>query len=607
MPGALCPGPRVTDSLLPTGFGDAIIITTSIIMPPRLQVHQGTSTSPRQAPSTVNEVVNALQRKLTANHIDSPTVFTTRRPSFSMDSLLHPKKDKKRDDSKDRDSRGQKRKSLTVRPSSKSKDRMAARSPRVGPTHPGRFEMIIESPPLVLYGTVSNSTGALLSGRLQLLVDGPTGELRLEDFTMTLQATISSKKPVGKECKECSERVDELKKWTFLSEPKTFYAGRDNEFPYSFLFPGHLPATTQSQLGSIQYSLLATAKTSHGEKIVFAHPLTIQRAVQPGPDKTSIRIFPPTNLTGRVQLPPIVHPIGTFPVNMTLSGVVEKKSESQTRWRLRKLAWRIEEHCKVISTPCAKHAHKVSEGKSILHSETRTLGNDEMKSGWKSDFDTVGGEINMEFEASLATRTNHKASCDVESPAGIEVKHNLVIELIVAEEFCPNRNTQLVTPTGAARVLRMQFGLVVTERAGMGISWDEEMPPVYEDVPASPPGYGSADKSDGAWGGAIIEDYNGPELEYEDLESMANHDANAPPSYRNTGLPMRDRPQNRRYDSGEGPSSQSPIRRPHGHWTNDELGAEPPQYGLRARQESADSQIGPEEDYGEGISSNPQH
>ena len=71
-----------------------------------------------------------------------------------------------------------------------------------------------------------------------------------------------------------------------------------------------------------------------------------------------------------------------------------------------------------------------------------------------------------EFEASMATKSSHKVTCDVDSASGLEVKHNLVVELIVAEEFVPNKNTQLITPTGAARVLRMQFALIVTERAG---------------------------------------------------------------------------------------------------------------------------------------------
>lgn len=46
-----------------------------------------------------------------------------------------------------------------------------------------------------------------------------------------------------------------------------------------------------------------------------------------------------------------------------------------------------------------------------------------------------------------------------------------------------------VMPTGAARVLRMQFSLVMTERSGLGIAWDDEVPPVYADVPLSPPEY----------------------------------------------------------------------------------------------------------------------
>jgi hypothetical protein len=294
---------------------------------------------------------------------------------------------------------------------------------------------------------------------------------------------------------------------------------------------------------------------------------------------------------------------------MSLSGVVEKKGESQTRWRLRKMSWRVEEHSKAISNPCSRHAHKVSEGKSILHQETRVLGNDELKGGWKSDFDTIGGEICMDFEASLTTKSGQRPSCDVDSPTGIEVKHNLVIELIVAEEFCPNKNTSLVTPTGAARVLRMQFGLIVTERAGMGISWDEEMPPVYEDVPPSPPGYGSADRNDGAWGGAVIEDYHGDLPDYEALENMGNDESRAGAG--NAGLPMRgNQPPHRRYSSGggEGPSRRfSPARRPLAGLTNDELGAEPPQYTLNRRPSGDQQQTGSPEDFAEGSTSTAQH
>ena len=102
--------------------------------------------------------------------------------------------------------------------------------------------------------------------------------------------------------------------------------------------------------------------------------------------------------------------------------------------------------------------------------------------------------------------------CDVDSPTGLACHHNLVLEIIVAEEQTAVKSGKTAMPTGAARVLRMQFKLVLTERAGMGISWDEEQPPMYEDVPISPPGY------------TRMDDFVGelPDVpEYEHLEGVA--------------------------------------------------------------------------------------
>ncbi|VEU22085.1 DEKNAAC103095 [Brettanomyces naardenensis] len=48
-------------------------------------------------------------------------------------------------------------------------------------------------------------------------------------------------------------------------------------------------------------------------------------------------------------------------------------------------------------------------------------------------------------------------------------------------------------PTGVARVLRMQFKVVMTERSGLGVSWDDEVPPTYNAVGSfSPPTYQQA-------------------------------------------------------------------------------------------------------------------
>ena len=153
----------------------------------------------------------------------------------------------------------------------------------------------------------------------------------------------------------------------------------------------------------------------------------------------------------------------------------------------------------------------------------------------------------------------------------------------------------------------------------MNISWDEEMPPVYEDVPASPPGYVNGDPLAGAVDAASISEYTGPALEYEELEPLVPEGPNDPPRYReraerNAGLPMRTTT-NAQYGSfrgGEagdggvkaGPSgTQTQTPRATGGgvtgWTNDELGAEPPQYRLRRRSSPGEGVA--EEDFGGGV------
>ena len=433
----------------------------------------------------------AVEDSSTRSKKQPPPLGEHRRQSFTMDHFhLHRDHDKK-----------EKRLSFPGRMPSPAKN-----SPKTAALKPAKMDIVIESPPLVFYGNPNQSTGALLSGQLKLNVTEP--EIKLQMFEMHLLARVTTKKPVAKDCPDCAVKGSELFKWEFVKEPLSLKKG-EHQFPFSYLLPGHLPATTHGHLGVIEYILSAHAVTSFSETIDLKHQLKIQRAIIPGLQRSSVRIFPPTNLAATVTLPPVIYPIGEFTVDMRMNGVVTKAKETQTRWRLRKMNWRIDEHSKMVSPACHKHAHKVGgDGKGVLHQDTRTIGGEDIKDGWKSDFDTEGGQIELEFKASVKPAT--KPLCDVESPTGLSITHTLVIELIVAEEYCPNRNTKLTTPTGAARVLRMQFTLLVTERSGLGISWDEEQPPMYDDVPASPPGYGRA----------VIEEYNGEPLPYEELDRM---------------------------------------------------------------------------------------
>lgn len=390
-----------------------------------------------------------------------------------------------------------------------SKDKLASQpaSPTLLPK-PVKLNLYMESPPVLLIGPPQQSTGALISGRLQVTPN--CQEATLETIAMYLECTTYTRKPVSDRCRECQTQVKDLYEWNFLTIPKLFNSiDGMQELPFSHLLPGKLAATTHGHNGSIDYSLHVKAIARNGEVVEFRRELEIRRALFPGNDKTSIRIFPPTDLNLHVTLPNVIHPMGEFPVACRMTGITQKKGETQTRWRLRKLTWRIEEIETVISPACPKHAHKVGgDGKGIEHGHQREIGMEELKEGWKTDFQE--GVVEGEFKAAIDPR--NKPNCGMEAQNGnMKISHLLVLELVIAEEWATNKKPDQPTPTGAARVLRTQYNLTITDRAGMGLSWEDEMPPMYEDVPDSPPHYQNEHTT--------IEDYEGDDL-HEDVEHL---------------------------------------------------------------------------------------
>lgn len=294
--------------------------------------------------------------------------------------------------------------------------------------NPFEITVTIESPPLVCYGTPKESTGALLSGLIHL--DVRETEQKFENFALALNAEVFTHKPVTAHCKDCTTNSSELHKWNLISEPVVLKKGV-HTYPFSYLLPGHLPASNNNALSKISYNLSALAMSIKGDEVKFKHHITLRRAILPGHDRHSIRIFPPTNLCASVKLPPVIHPGGDFPLEIRLDGVVPKRK--QNRWRLRKISWRIDESTSVVSPACKHHSNKLGgDGKGMLHENVRTVGSGEIKSGWKSDFESPGGKIEMEFIAGIPAHA--EAACDIDSPCGIIVFHDLIVELIVAEE-----------------------------------------------------------------------------------------------------------------------------------------------------------------------------
>ena len=157
-----------------------------------------------------------------------------------------------------------------------------------------KLEIVAESPPALFIGDPQHSSGALYSCKIKMVVRNQP--VTLTTFNLQLNAVSSTKRPVSDRCADCTTQTSTLKEWTFLTEPTSFPVG-EHEFPASYLIPGHLPVTTHGHIGNVDYQFVAKAMSTKSETFDVTKPLVINRALAPGGEKNSVRIFPPTNLT----------------------------------------------------------------------------------------------------------------------------------------------------------------------------------------------------------------------------------------------------------------------------------------------------------------------
>lgn len=354
------------------------------------------------------------------------------------------------------------------------------------------MDIEIESPPLVLYGSTTTSTGALLSGQLILLI--PYETTTINSCIMSLFMDVTRKKPFHSHCSNCEKNRFELQSWKFLNHSSKLRKGK-HKLPFSCIIPGNLTASSSGSLFSIEYKLHAILTPRRGEDVTYSKVLEVKRAIIPSEfPRNSIRIFPPTNLTASCGLPSVLHPYGISMISIIIDGCARESSDSKVLrlWKLKRLHWYLNETQKIFSPGCrkhlAKHAFKVEEEKGVSHKDIRVIGENCYRMGWKENYTKSSGRIEMEFPCAI--RPGVHPICDLKTQDGIEVSHSLIVQMIFVEETMSLIKSPIETTlTGSARVLRMNFNMTVTEHSGLGISWDEEQPPLYENVPASPPGY----------------------------------------------------------------------------------------------------------------------
>ncbi|PRT56912.1 Uncharacterized protein C1F12.05 [Wickerhamiella sorbophila] len=343
-----------------------------------------------------------------------------------------------------------------------------------------QLQLRVESPPLVMYGARAESTGALLTGIMDMQVNVP--ELVIEKARLIVVQRVVYNTPATSGGKSSHMNTETLAEWQVLTKPQNFTVATHG-YPFSHLMPGSLPPTCSVSLFSVGYYLRAEVLISGQQTpVVCEQELRVKRSVINIQDKTSVRVFPPTELSLSLILPSAVFPKSNFTAEIRLEGVINDPNapDPQKRWKPKKLTWRFFQTVKVA----------VPGGSDKPIDDTQVIGEGVLKTGWKVDFSHKG--LCELIVPNFVGNAMDKAVQDVDDPVhGLSVSHRLSVEMLLAEEIGA-KNSRTASVTGSARVLRMQFSINVVDRPGLGISWDDEVPPVYADVPLSPPTYATS-------------------------------------------------------------------------------------------------------------------
>lgn len=384
-----------------------------------------------------------------------------------------------------------------------------------------KLDWRIESPPLVFHGTPDVSTGAIVSG--EVIMDVKEDKVNIGSLFATLSLNTTHKRPRRSHCSACQHHPTDLKTWHLLAHhaPTTLRKGR-YLFPFSTLLKGHLPVSLDTSLLSISYDFTAKAIVVCGDgtscaSICLERSLNVRRSLpQSMYPHHSIRVFRPTDIRVDGYYDTVIYPMGPKKLTLRLTGLMAHDEDNGKiyLWRLKRVLWTLRENMSTIAPVCDKHAQAARDvvkkkrlnnnlnetggdddeaddelaKKSETRTERRILGEERLHEGWKWDY--TDGTVDMELYYCINQAKPHsrqpKHVCDLSTGDGTDVTHSLDVELVLSREYAPAGKLHQAQ---SGHVLRMSFAVVLTECRGTGVSWDNEAPPFYLDVPPGPPGY----------------------------------------------------------------------------------------------------------------------
>jgi hypothetical protein len=226
-------------------------------------------------------------------------------------------------------------------------------------------------------------------------------------------------------------------------------------------------------------------------KRCIPEPLHLRRAV---------RFFPRTDIKATARYIATIHAIENNKFKLKIDGLLSQceRHGDVELWRLRQVVRKLEETIKTTVPACEKHLRRAHGAqcsiKGTQRGKTRTIGGDQMREGWKGNNTFRDGTLEIEIEFGVNQAGGGgcgltKYAFDTKVDDGTVINHILYVELLVSMELTTENRPHATTLTGISRRLSMNFGVTLTNFSSTSISWDNETPPTYGDVPPSPPSY----------------------------------------------------------------------------------------------------------------------
>lgn len=217
---------------------------------------------------------------------------------------------------------------------------------------------------------------------------------------------------------------------------------------FKLAIPGGLPVTTETSIGSISYSIVATVAHDRGPDLHHATQICIERKIPKScaDDKiTLVRRYPETGLISTLVGPAYIGPVGTFPFQLQLDETVLRGEQLTSFLRVNGLSWRVDEIVQIFSRSDEELRQKTPlADKNVVQTLTRRLNGGKCTNWIHGEY----GQTKLVFEVILHRKA--QAVCDVDpynpispepfqscfsSPRrefqklGIAVSHKVVVEL----------------------------------------------------------------------------------------------------------------------------------------------------------------------------------